>query len=347
MNFISIFNKSGCGKSAVLIDISAESVAGAYACSSSVDKLPVILYTRRFPVEVRAWEPPETAMLRALKLLVDTLLLDGAPTLMRATGSGTSDAILVSVGAPWQKTSVRTEHVGDKDQFVFTNSIVQEVLKATIHEQPGKLLVNESVIGTILNGYETRNPYGKKALNAAIVVLTSFIDEKVAHDIVSLLRGGYHTEQIIPIAGGSLRCQTIHTVFPHEQDVLIIDATGSSTTVALVRRGLIVAIEEVPAAISIEQWTEHIAETLMSFGKQFPLPRTIFLLSRDAEEAPLREAITSARLKKLWLSDNPPKVIPVLARHIAGLMRQDTTTAPDLLLILMALFWHRSIIATR
>lgn len=344
MDFIAgIFGKSSGTKSVVLIDVSAESIAGAYAISTPANKLPVVLYTRRFPVEVRAWEPPEKAMLRAVQLLAETLIREGAPFLLRATGSGKADAILVAIGAPWQKTSVRTEHIDKKETFEFTDDIIQEVLKETATKETGKLLVNESVIGTILNGYETRNPYGMTVRNAAIVVLTSFVDEQVARDVVSLLRGAYHSEQIIPIAGGSLRCQTVHTVFPHEHDVLIIDATGSSTTIALVRRGLFVAVEEVQPAISIEQWAEHTAENLTLLGKQYPLPRTIFLLAREAEIGPLREALCSAKLEKLWLSDNPPKIVSVLARHIVGLVRHDTTATPDLLMILMTLFWHRSL----
>jgi len=340
--FTNFFHTDKKKESAVLIDVGVESVAGAYAYYEE-GKEPEVLYTRRLPVEGHAGESREKAMLRALTILGDTLIREGSPVLARATGSGSAGSILVSVDAPWQKTMVRTEAVEEEDAFVFTKELVRETLEKTNITIPGKLLVDESIIGTILNGYETRDPYGKRVHRASIVILTSFVDEEVATDIATTLRGVFHSDRVLPIAGGSLRSQAVHCAFPHERNALILDATGPHTTIALVRKGLFVAILEGPKVATVKAWQEHVVDSLADLGRRYPLPRTIFLLARDTEVARLRTKLETADMDELWLSDNPPKVVSVLASHVAGLVRQVTTAAPDLPLLLMALFWSRTL----
>lgn len=339
--FAGLLPKSKKAESVIVIDIGAESIAGAYV--RYVDgELPAILYTRRMPVEFHKGELEEQAMLRALKILGDTLVSEGAPVLSRSTGSGTANTIVVSVDAPWQKTSVRSEQLEQDEPFVFTKALVSAKVHQTSAEAKGKMLVDESVIGTILNGYETSEPYGKKAQRAEIVILTSLIDEHIATTITSTLQSIYHTKGIQPIAGTSLRCQAMYAAFPHEHDVLILDASGALTSIALLRKGLFVSIVDVPSAKTADAWVKNVGAALAELAGRYPLPRTIFLLARDTDVAELRETLDKAKLESLWLSDDPPKMVSVLASHVAGLVKQVTTAAPDLQLILMALYYaHR------
>lgn len=339
MSFLAnLFSNEKKRESVVLIDIGTVSVAGAYI--EHIDgELPVVHYTRRLPIEIRGAEPHEDAMLRALGVLGDALIREGAPLLLRATGSATVDMILVSVDAPWQTTSVRTEHFEQNEPFTFSRSMVMAALKKTGTAPEGKLLVDESIIGTILNGYETHSPYGKRVKRASLVILTSLIDEHVAEKIKSTLRGLYHTKHIFSIASSSLRYQAMRIAFPHERDALILDATGPLTSIALVRRNLLVDVTEVPTRTNnTEEWLKKISGELAALALRFPLPRTIFLLAREEDSASLRKALDVANLGKLWLSDNPPKIISVLGNHIVSLVKQATTATPDLSLLLMALY---------
>lgn len=331
------FFRGTSAKSVVFIDISADSVAGAYAHYKE-GELPVLLYTRRYPIEIHKDEPHERAMLRALTILGSTLIREGAPILMRATGQGRAETILVSIDAPWQKTSVRTERFERKTSFVFTKNMVATALEKTSVVPPGKFLADESIIGTILNGYEMRDPYGKKVHRAEIIILTSLIDERVARGIATLIQDLYHAERILLIAGSSLRYQAMLKVFPHERDALILDAASSLTSIALVRKGFLVAVIEVPSKYNATSWAEHIGNELAILAQQYPLPRTIFLLAREPEITSLREQLGAADMGKFWLSDNPPKIVAVLSSHLTGLIRQTTTNPPDLQLLLMVIF---------
>ncbi len=328
-------------ESIVLIDVSANSVAGAYAYYVE-NELPLLLYTRRFPIEVRENESRERAMFRALQILGATLIREGAPALMRVTGSGSADGILVSIDAPWQKTSVHIEHIEQRSPFLFTRSLAVKKLEETNVVIPGKILADESIIGTILNGYETGDPYGKQAHRASIVVLTSLIDEKIAHDVLSILQGLYHTRRVLPIASSSLRYQAIRRVFPHEHDVLIVDTTLPLTSIALVRKGLLVAMTGAGDHAD-NSWMDIVAAELAELAKSYPLPRTILLLAREPDISFFQQKFSTANLEKLWLSDNPPKVVPILVGHITGLVRQTSAVLPDMSLLLMTLYGQQRI----
>src|SRR3989344_2348690 len=331
-------------ESIVLMDISASSVAGAYAHYKDRE-IPSLLYTHRSPIEIRKGEAHEKAMLRALNVLGNALILEGARVLARSTGSGRADTILVSVDAPWQETKVRTEHFERKTPFTFTKRMVTTALEKTSQAVSGKTLADEGIIGTILNGYETYKPYGKKAHRASVLVLTSFIDKKVSESIETAIHGFFHTKDILSIAGSSLRYQATRTAFPHERDALILDALGPLISIVLVRKGLLAAVVETSDAygMNAEEWMKKVIVELTELAKENPLPRTIFLLAQEHDLSSLQQTLNSASLAGLWLSDNPPKVVPVRASHIFGFIRQITTASPDLPLLLMALYWrHRS-----
>lgn len=331
-------------ESVIFIDIDIGSVAGAYARFTEGEQ-PAMLYTRRLPIEIHEGESHENAMLRALGVLGNILIQEGAPLLLRSTGSGSAETVVVSVDAPWQKTSVRTEYFEQITPFIFTKAFVKEALRETSVTPDGQLIADESIIGTILNGYETKDPYGKEAHRASVIILTSLINEGVAKGIYAALRGLFHTRNILSISGSSLRYQALRIAFPHERDSLILDATGPVSTIALVRRDLLVDVLEVPShRAGTVVWLKALTSELTALAQRFPLPRTIFLLAREADIASLREMLSGEEnVRALWLSDNPPRIVPLQGTHLSEFIRQVTTASPDLSLMLMALYFqHRS-----
>jgi|CXWL01.1.fsa_nt_gi hypothetical protein len=338
--FENFFQKEKQGESIILIDIGADGVAGAYVRYEGSEQ-PTLLYARRLPIEVRTDEVHERAMLRALNLLGQDLISEGAPILLRATGSGSATTILVSVDAPWQETLVRTENFEAAEPFLFTKNLVEKRLEETTHKSDEKLLVDESIISTTLNGYETHNPYGNKIHRASIIVLTSFIEEKVANNITTALRSLFHTTHILPITGSSLRYQALRILFPHEDEAIILDATANSLiAVGLVRKGVFALLVQVPIP-SGKEWVLMVKEELGEVAKTYQLPRTIFLLAREPEILSLKETLDKADFSSLWLSDNPPKIVSVLQSHVSAMIRQTTASPVDIVLLLMALFWQK------
>ena len=324
--------------SVVLIDVGESSVAGAYVRYADND-IPTVIYTHRLPVEAKSDEPREDAVLRALHVLGELLVTEGAPMLARIAGSGHVQTIVASINAPWQNTSVRVERLEHDAPFLITKALVAKALEKSTISAPKKLLVDESIIGTMLNGYRTNDPYGKSAHRADIVILTSLIDEQLARSVSSALQSQYHTGNVHAIASGSLRFQTMQRVFPHENNALIIDSIGPVTSIAIIRNGLLAAVVDVPDADVAQPWSEHIENELAELAKDYPLPRTIFLLTGEPDAQTPQDKLSAAVLEKLWLSDNPPKIVTVTANNLKGMVRQTAPVPPDLPLLLMALYY--------
>ncbi len=324
-----------------LIDISANSVAGAYVRYVG-SELPAILYTCHLPIEIKVGEEHSVAMLRALDVLGRVLTQEGIPALVRTTKSTTIDSILVSVDAPWQETRVAVVKVEQENDFIFTKRSAAAAIERVSPPAQGKVYSDASVIGTILNGYETRNPYGKRAHQAIVMVLTSIIDQNVYERILSTILCLFSTKNVRLIAGASLRYQAMRVAFPHENDAIILDATGPSPEAALVRKGLLVAVSGASKSHmkTSAVTTDDFKREFEDLGKIYPLPHTIFLLARSAEMVEMKKKLEGVNFSSLWLSDNPPKIIPIQTSHLLGLIRQMTTLVPDLSLLLMALHYQ-------
>lgn len=343
MGFLDIFSRSPKEtESAVLIDIGTSEIAGAYVRYSQ-GEVPALLYTKTVPIVRHEGVPAEESMIRTLKSLGETLIREGGPLLVRIAGNGSVNMILVSIDAPWQETTVHTEHFEAQEPFVFTQSLVTKRLEETRKNPSDKALVDESIVGTILNGYETKKPYGKKVHRASVVVLTSLIERHTAACIVSTLERLYHSKNVLPIAGNSLRYQAMRALFPHEHDAIILDATNQElSSTSLVRRDLIVSLIQTKSLSTSADWAATITSELTEISKLFPLPHTIFLLAREPEADELRQKLDTVNFRSLWLSDNPPTIVPVLRTHMSAFIRQMTETPADIVLLLMSLFYSQA-----
>ncbi|MFA7302522.1 MAG: hypothetical protein WC030_02120 [Candidatus Paceibacterota bacterium] len=324
-----------------LIDIGARRVAGAYVHYVG-SETPVVVYTKVMSIPIQTGEEHSVTMLRTLGELCDAMVAEGVPALVRAIGGHAVDAALVSIDAPWQETAVHHERVLKDSEFVYTKQMVAEAVARVSPPAAGKIYSDASVVGTRLNGYEVRNPYGRRAHRATTIILTSLIEEKVSSAILATVQKLSQTERVSLIAGTSLRYQALHVAFAHERDALILDATGPLPEVALVRKGLLAAIAETPESLASAAGVtaDDFMRGFANIAKSYPLPRTIFLLARFDQMDEMKKILDTVKFNALWLSDNPPRIIPLLTSHMTGLVRQMTTNPPDLPLLLMALYYR-------
>ncbi len=346
MSFFSTLFRTSRNESVVLIHIAADSVAGAYVRYTGND-LPTILYSHREPIGHSDSGSAEPAMLRTLEVVATTLERDGTPALVRAAGSHAVTQVFVSIDAPWQETLVRSEQVTQEKDFVFTKRLVADTLQKATTVSSGRSPVEVAIVGTVLNGYETKDPYGKRVRHASIIILTSYTSQQVSDTVHSILQSLFHTKAIILSSGSSSRYQGIHAAFPHEGDGLVVDTIGSVPSSMLIRGNLLVATSEMrkdtAGAATIDPSGEEFRRAFGEIAKNFPLPRIVFLIARDEEMELMKKKLEAMKAGTLWLSENPLRIIPILTKTLAGLVRQGATMSTDLSLLLIALqYQHRS-----
>jgi hypothetical protein len=319
-----------------LIDVSASSVAGALA-TYPAEGPATLVWTKRVPIIAHADEPPETAMGRALELIAGALVSEGAPVLARLSGSGRLDGVRVALDAPWQETDVRISEVREEQPFTFTRKMLARMLEQAEaeHARAESLQIEQHVIGVRLNGYQTREPIGKRAHRASLTVITSSLRHEVVEQAEAVIRRHLHLSRAAYVSGPASRFQMLRAMFPHERDLLIIDSVGRAAAISLVRTGTLAAVKECAGGDDEGTWVAAVGAVLRELATMYPLPRTVLLVAPEDEAKARTQALGSAGLGALWLSDEPPSIIPV-TRVAPEELVVGPEAQPDIRLALMA-----------
>jgi hypothetical protein len=349
---MSLFSKKE-RSSFALIDISSSSVAGALA-HTAVGEQPTLYYTNRFPIERREQEDLTPAMLRTLHSVADDLIQKGAPLLRQETGSGHIDRVITSVGAPWQATKVRVETINALKPFTFTHALLSDTTQKNSAVPDGYIRSGESVIATLLNGYEMTHPFGKKATRVELVLLSSLLEKAVADRIEEMLRKTYHTHALTITAFAPLVYTVFRDVYQHEKDFLVLNVSGESTDCAFVKQAILVNVASTPhgsnelmrtadAIVHSKEWLAILAATLQEFSAQHALPRTLFLVADQESRDFLKDLVDAPMLRSLWLTDEPLTIIPVIPSHFTAFVKTRGSAEADVYLELLALYASKSL----
>ena len=342
MHFLlTFFQNKKRKESVVIITLSARSVAGAYAHYTE-NTLPVVPYARRLPVEMHAGEPEEQALFRALQKLGTDLIRNGAPALARTTGSGTANRVLVVLDSPWQETAIRIEKFEAASPFVFSKNMVTKRLSEIETTSPGKSIAEESILHTLLNGYETMSPYGKTAHRAELTILSSLLDEQLLRKATEIVRSIFHTSQVSSVSGPSLRYQAVRNVFQHDFDTYIIDATDlPAVSFALVRKGILIELISKQLSTEKPNWSTSFTRISAEIMQKNIIPQTLFLLAPESEILMLQNGLDTNFFKSISPGAKPPRIIPIFKNNLYGFIRQGVASSADLMLLLAVLFYQK------
>lgn len=376
MGLFDAFRKSSAAHTALVIDIGSASVAGAYVRVGH-EAPPEIAYAAHAPIERRAGESePLEGMRRSLEVLADSLVRDGSPALMRAYGQAHADRILIAAGIPWGETRVRTERIQKGKPFAFTRALVREVCKGSAAD--GRRTMEDRVIATLLDGYEVRHPYGRRASYAEITVLSSTMAEAAAAAAENAIARAFHTRRTELHAFMPAAYAVLKELYPLQKDHFIIAAGAEQTEVALVSRGVLVGARSAPGGISLIAQAAHsagvranadpisgdLAAGLIDAGRNqrfsgaiekaksdwlaavrtemlgfaSDLPSTVFLITDKASRGLLADALGDASLGNAIALGTPITVIPLSGAHLGSAVRVRADTDPDTALMLLALY---------
>lgn len=287
--------------SVVLISIGSSSVSGAYVHYGHTG-LPTIYYTVTENIEVREGEESCAAMLRALDAVGVSLIEIGAPALRRETGSGSVDGVLISVAGPWQETKVRTQTIQPGKEFLFTHAMLSEVIASSSHVAENRISFGESVIATILNGYEIPNAIGKKATRAEVVILSSTLDKEVIEAIRSRVRKLYHTHTIAFTAFAPVAYAVLRDLYPHEKDFLVLDVAADGTDLAFVKGGLLVDVGTLPLGMNKLLSATRTAERMTIEEEVGAMQKTSMLPGYVNQDRNARFSIRADAARDEWLT---------------------------------------------
>jgi hypothetical protein len=362
----SLFGKRSVRNIAV-VDVNSTTVGAAYATYSGV-AAPRIVYAQIIPVEPYGKDAP--GMLRALDALAKDMTHNGAPLLRKTTGTGEVERAVLLIGSPWQTSSLSVKVIEDEKPFLFTKAMLAEASPA----------LRARVMGTLLNGYEAKDPVGKRAKRAEISVLASTIDPEVERLARRAVRGIAGAAPISLVSFAETAPEVLKDYFPHERDFLALRIGLETTEIAFVKQehlaglvcasagsaafyqaaedsglsagGVVEGIIDRPKSERLQKrfedaeraWVMTMREAFLKVASEGALPRTLFLFG-DERMLPLWKRLLDApELHALWLSDEPLSVIPLGRGSLAAsLQRLDERLPSDAMLDLLCLFSRGSL----
>ncbi len=311
-----------------------------------------------------------TDMLRTLDSALRALRQDGAPILHRRTGSGSVAAAFVSLGGPWQDASIRIETVGDGKPFTFTADLLEKAKKKG--EVPsGRIRSEDTIVATVLNGYETKEPVGKRAKGAEIIILSASIEAEVA-ELMRKTIGSFTAHRDARFSTfASLIYESVGALFPHEKDYLGLRVSGEVSELLFVKHGTPLASISIPSGLNEfvraakesgvsafpgtsevdyttpglsermtaaqKKWTDAMIASLQAFTATHALPRSLFLVTDPEARAFMHKAIDVPDIHALWLSDEPLSVITLDPSHFAKAVGGEAGTTEEVPLNMLAL----------
>ncbi|MCI0597890.1 hypothetical protein L0Y34_02360 [Candidatus Parcubacteria bacterium] len=349
-----------------LIDISSTSVGAAYAVLSK-KTAPHIVYSVRIPFDTK--KDAQANLMWTLGAVSYAMATKGAPLLRKSTGNGGVHRAQILVSSPWQTAVLHIESIEKKQPFSVTASMLSDAL--------AKAKGNDAaVIATVLNGYETGVPIGKRVTRAEIYVLSSKQDTEVWPRARSVIRQFAGAQVMKPLSFPILAYSILRRTFAAQSDFMTLRIGRETSDIAFVRRGLLAGIETVSCGSDMffkaaqesglsagalvsehdlidaeknkklgsklleakKSWLSCMRGTLADTAAKGGLPRTIFLFTEADTEGFFKRLIDTPELHDLWLSDEPLAVSTISSGYFSSFVKYAQTAPEDAVLSMLALF---------
>lgn len=301
MNVFSLF-KNRHIKTVVLIEIGSASISGAYALIDEKNH-PIIYYSNHAPIHLRHNTSLIDKVTDALQKITKDLLTNGAPTTAHRSGRSIYiDSIIVSIAAPWQETQIRKEQKNRHKPFRFTKLTMDEmVTHISKRVADGRVITNNLVISTSLNGYAVQHPFGISTKEAEVVVLESYIDKEMVTRVRQIIINTFHNNNIEITAFAPVIYAVLRIMYPNEQNMLILDISGEATDIVLIKDGILIDVVHTQRGLNMLRKSAydagiHAAEPSESFHT---MEHTMLIDSK--RNTKFTASIQQARA--LWLQD--------------------------------------------
>lgn len=289
-----LFGIRGRSKSStygIVVDVGSGSIGVAIIESPYGAKRPTIIWSKRTPVERKHKNPTAASVKCELQLAVQSTLALAAKHGLRALRAHDAKATIanvqVSIAAPWSYTVTKTIRVKHERPFALTKDIIAgmtERARTEAHAEfertnapalQGLALLSNTTMNVYANGYEIREPIGKKVLEVSTEQLIDLADADLVQAVEDAVEKNFrsatlHIHSFMRIYYAALCSMQVHT-----RDACLVDITDEATELGIVQNGMLVHVAHVPYG------TSTIAR-LIAAAYHIPVPEGLSTLRSDA-----------------------------------------------------------------
>ena len=236
------FKRSNRTEPVVIFDVGSASIGGAVVLFNN--EVPEMVFCTRKQIPFQ-----EVADVSRLMPLIEEVLAQVVEEVQKGMQTdkleSTPKEIVCVLSSLWSNTQTTDASFENEKEFEVTDSIMNNLL-AHIHkenkEQKGdaKEIIEEKVISSLLNGYPTMEPLGKRTNRISITFLEGVVDKDVHEKITNVINKVFSPD--IPLLFRSFTLASFSVardMFEKERDFLLLDVTGELTEMAVIRHSTI------------------------------------------------------------------------------------------------------------
>ena len=277
----------GSSKEHVLIvNIGSGSVYGAIV-EFQKSSPPMIICTRQSQLPVKSVITANNLtsfMLDALHSVVTVLGREHKKRIRR---------VHIVLASPWFSSFSRVLSVKEPSPFVVSEKVIEKLTAehaSAVSKKAASVassVIERALSNIKLNGYETREPYGKSARTLDVSVYASAVSEEIKEKIESKIYTAIHPSSISFHTFPFVAWNVIRSLFSPKDDFVFVHFGGELSDVFIVRRDSIQALASLP--IGRNHLTRKAA---LHFETQPELASSIVnLYSNDMAETTVQEKI--------------------------------------------------------
>ena len=238
----------------IVFDIGSASIGGAFV---SVDKgkNPEIIFATRRAIPFQE----KLNFQRFLESMIKTLE-EMFVAMQKAGGGVRVDQAFCVLASPWYASQTRLVHYNQEVPFVVTEKGLAKLIQKEIELFRDSKLFVRSKVGDVvpeimeskniqmkLNGYEVRNPFGKKTSELEIALYISMIPANIHRSISESIRKFWHVPDVHFSSFSFTTFDVIRDIFTEESSLLFMDISGEVTDISLAKDNVLLESITFPA----------------------------------------------------------------------------------------------------
>ncbi len=238
----------------IVFDIGSASIGGAFV---SVDptRIPEIIFTTRRDIPFQE----KLNFQRFLDSMIKTLE-EMFVTMQKAGGGVTVDQAFCILASPWYASQTRLVKYNQPTPFIVSIVGLQKLIQKEIDVFRNSNLFAHSKVGNVvpeimesnniqmkLNGYEVRNPFGKRASELEIALYISMIPANIHQSINDSIMKFWHLQNVRFSSFSFTAFDTIRDMFADESSFLFMDISGEVTDISLSKERVLLESISFPA----------------------------------------------------------------------------------------------------
>ncbi|MDP2705448.1 MAG: hypothetical protein U1D31_00240 [Patescibacteria group bacterium] len=261
---MSFLKKESKSEPSIIFDIGSASINASIVIFSETH-LPHVVYSLRLGLPITEHPDSDRMLTSIVSLIKDALAQlekEGIPLLHSYHLSGKAIRHIHCVlASPWYVSQTKTLEVERKSPIVISEDFISEITgkeekafeDSIAHSayadtfDKNVVLAEQKVIHIKLNGYETKNPYGKKSSHISFSFFSSLVSKKVTEKITEVISSSFDKDKIKFHSFCLASFGAFTELFSEVKDFLMMDITGEVTDVSLVRGGIILETASFPS----------------------------------------------------------------------------------------------------